>query len=259
MCFRVGEWRVVEESKNLKLTVNGLEVGGVATADAVVCRFSSKSREEWWEALEYDFWNTIKENMWAIRTQRHKGERWVRRDCSCYAEQRKSISREEGKRVRGALDTHLFVCVFVCVRVLVLVHHRFLAHPHLLLLGLYPSLSHTLLEGTFGCRLRTKNLWRRWASTSTSWSRRNQIPFPIFHYYLLLPAFLHLLLLLLISDRIFPRLSLFIGETTPNNTCSIILDCLVFIRIWKVIVPFHLIIIKVGTAEECWRRECTWT
>ena len=46
MCFRVGEWRVVEESKNLKLTVNGLEVGGVATADAVVCRFSSKSREE---------------------------------------------------------------------------------------------------------------------------------------------------------------------------------------------------------------------
>ena len=37
---------MVEDSKNHKLTVNGLEVGVVATADAVVCLFSSKSREE---------------------------------------------------------------------------------------------------------------------------------------------------------------------------------------------------------------------
>ena len=46
MCFRAREWRVVEESKNHKLTMNVLKVGVVATADAVVCRFSSKSREE---------------------------------------------------------------------------------------------------------------------------------------------------------------------------------------------------------------------
>ena len=45
MCFRAREWRVVEESKKRKLTVNGLKVGVVATADAVVCRFSSKSPE----------------------------------------------------------------------------------------------------------------------------------------------------------------------------------------------------------------------
>ena len=45
MCFRVGEWRVVEESENHKLTMNGLKVGVVATASAVVCLFSSKSPE----------------------------------------------------------------------------------------------------------------------------------------------------------------------------------------------------------------------
>ena len=43
--MRVGEWRVAEESENHKLTVNGLKVGVVATADAVVCLFSSKSPE----------------------------------------------------------------------------------------------------------------------------------------------------------------------------------------------------------------------
>ena len=45
MCFRAWEWRVVEESKNHKLTMNVLKVGDVATADAVVCLFSSKSPE----------------------------------------------------------------------------------------------------------------------------------------------------------------------------------------------------------------------